>query len=176
LSYWRTVISALLLHGTGLCVGPDADGLLNFCDTPHAEVAAALTAPPAELQSRFNIDDMLGSVGFDGARPAAPLPPGLAAVPKQYQLTGLGWMLDREKKGDAVGRGRVRLHPGWTQLVTADGKVLYLHQSQDMLMSTAFISGTYGWLNSVVLPVKLSSNHHTAHTHSPYVTYPSPLL
>lgn len=31
-------------------------------------------------------------------------------------------------QGDALGRGQLRLHPAWLQLVTADGQLLYLHR------------------------------------------------
>lgn len=39
---------------------------------------------------------------------------------------GLEWMLRREQQGDAVGRGLVKLHPFWLQLVTAQGRVFYI--------------------------------------------------
>ena len=39
---------------------------------------------------------------------------------------GLEWMLRREQQGDAVGRSLLRLAPGWAQLVTEEGHVLYL--------------------------------------------------
>eukprot|EP00983_Pelagomonas_calceolata_P103934 1158969-Pelagomonas_calceolata.AAC.1 len=35
-------------------------------------------------------------------------------------------MLAREQQREAAGRGLLQLHPGWMQLVTATGAVLYV--------------------------------------------------
>ena len=37
-------------------------------------------------------------------------------------------LLAAPPQGDALGRGQLRLHPAWLQLVTADGQLLYLHR------------------------------------------------
>lgn len=50
--------------------------------------------------------------------PPAPLP----------CVQGLHWMLSREQQGDAAGRGTLHLHPGWLQLVNAQGQVFYVHR------------------------------------------------
>jgi len=36
--------------------------------------------------------------------------------------------LSTNLQGDALGRGQLRLHPAWLQLVAEDGKILYLHR------------------------------------------------
>lgn len=52
-------------------------------------------------------------------------------------------MLDRERKGDAVGRGQLHLHPAWLQLVAPGGQLLYLHRLQYVL-SDCFYTGGWG--------------------------------
>lgn len=47
--------------------------------------------------------------------------PQLASLPRQPHLPPL-------PQGDALGRGQLRLHPAWLQLVAEDGQLLYLHR------------------------------------------------
>jgi E3 ubiquitin-protein ligase SHPRH len=136
------VVVALLEHGEGLAIGPDCDGVLNFGDTPEGERSAALAAPPAALRAQFDVEAVLEAVA-PAAAPApsaAPAPAGLRSSPKHYQLTGLQWMLDRERRGDALRRGHAHLHPAWLQLATPGGELLSLHRLRPHLLSTHFFT------------------------------------
>ena len=57
-------------------------------------------------------------------------------------------MLDRERRGDAVGRGHLHLHPEWLQLITAEGRPLYFHRLAPHVLSDRFyvapVGGTCG--------------------------------
>lgn len=57
---------------------------------------------------------------------SGPLGSGLTHPLMLRSPQGLEWMLRREQQGDAVGRGLVKLHPFWLQLVTAQGRVFYI--------------------------------------------------
>jgi hypothetical protein len=52
-------------------------------------------------------------------------------------------MLDREQKGDAVGRGHLHLHPAWLQLLTPEGHLIYVNPT-DRLVSLQFITAPVG--------------------------------
>lgn len=41
---------------------------------------------------------------------------------------GLHWMVEREQKRDALGRGILHLHPVWVQLVTQSGYTFYVNR------------------------------------------------
>ena len=142
------VVAALLAHGRDLRLGPDCDGLLNFCDTSAEEWAAVSAEDAPQRRREFDIDRLLSSVSLPPAAASAAPPAGLSAHPKHYQLQGLRWMLDRERRGDAAGRGHAHLHPAWLQLVTPDGQLLYIHRLKPHLLSTNFyttpIGGTCG--------------------------------
>lgn len=133
------VLGILLEQGSGLTVGPDSDGILNLQDTPDAEVEA--TASRAGRRRQFDVSRVLAAVAPDAAAPLAAAPAGLRSVAKQYQLRGLAWMLGRERRGDAVGRGCLHLHPAWSQLLAADGTPLYVHNMAPHLLSTDFYTG-----------------------------------
>lgn len=138
-----TLLSALLLHGSGLSLGPDSDGLLNYNDPGMVDERAAIMAsPPAEVRGQFDVSRVLESVARkDEAQAAKAQAPGvLLTRPKQYQLAGLQWMLDREEYGDALGRGQALLHPAWVQLVTPSGQLLYLHRATPHVLSFNFYS------------------------------------
>lgn len=45
-----------------------------------------------------------------------------------FLLQGLAWMLSRERRGDALGRGLLLLHPDYLQLVNEQGWTFYLHR------------------------------------------------
>ncbi|KAL4426809.1 hypothetical protein ABPG77_006595 [Micractinium sp. CCAP 211/92] len=137
------VVSALLEHGSGLGLGPDSDGLLNLGDTQPQEWEAVAGAP--NRRALFDVQRLLDSVAYKPAIPPAVTPPrGLAVTPKQYQLTGLQWMLNRETKGDALNRGHLHLHPAWLQLRTADGQLLYLHRLRPYVVSPHFYAAPVG--------------------------------
>eukprot|EP00887_Chlorella_sp_A99_P005493 scaffold1.g5493.t1 len=138
------VVAALLARGTGLRLGPDADALLNFGDTCAEEWAAVCAEDPAARHREFDLERLLGATSLPGAAPAAVAPPGLVAHPKHYQLQGLQWMLDRERQGDALGRGHAHLHPGWLQLVTSNGQLLYLYRLRPHMLSSTFYSAPIG--------------------------------
>ncbi len=53
-------------------------------------------------------------------------------------------MLDRERRGDAVGRGHLHLHPSWLQLLTADGQLLYMHRLRPQVLSDRFYTAPVG--------------------------------
>lgn len=53
-------------------------------------------------------------------------------------------MLDRERRGDALGRGVLHLHPAWLQLVTASGFVFYVHRMHPFYATTAFMPAPVG--------------------------------
>ena len=53
--------SALLMHGRGLGVGPDADGLLNLGDTPEEEWAEVGGAARQDRHRLFDVQELLGS-------------------------------------------------------------------------------------------------------------------
>ena len=103
----------------------------------------AATASRAGRRRQFDVSRVLAAVAPDAAAPLAAAPPGLRSVAKQYQLQGLAWMLGRERRGDAVGRGCLHLHPAWSQLLAADGSPLYVHNTSPHLLSTNFYTG--GW-------------------------------
>jgi hypothetical protein len=63
-----------------------------------------------------------------------PIPPPHTSL---ALLQGLEWMLRREMRSDAAGRGLLALHPQWLQLVAAGGEVLHV-SSDDGLISRAF--------------------------------------
>jgi hypothetical protein len=44
---------------------------------------------------------------------------------------GLEWMLRREQRGDALGRGVLQLHPMWYSFQTECGFVFYMHKCVD---------------------------------------------
>lgn len=60
-----------------------------------------------------------------------------------YGLQGLQWMLDRELKGDAVGRGHLHLHPAWLQVVNAANQIIYVN-SLERLVSLDFVTAPVG--------------------------------
>lgn len=151
LGFWRTnsnamgiLLSTLLCHGQGLTLGPDSDGMLNYCDAQEEELAEVDALSWQELRAQFNVSKLLAAVS-PGKRQAggkqsisAPKPVGLRTVPKNYQLSGLKWMLDREKKGDALQRGHALLHPSWIQLVTAGGKLVYCQRMRAHMLTDLF--------------------------------------
>ena len=92
----------------------------------------------------FDVQRLLGEVSLPATAPAAPAPPGMVAHPKHYQLTGLQWMLGRERQGDARGRGQLHLHPAWLQLVAADGQLLHLHRLRPSVLSPCFFPAPVG--------------------------------
>jgi E3 ubiquitin-protein ligase SHPRH len=150
-------IAAALAHGEGIAVGPDCDGVLNFGDTPAAELAAAdaLAAGDAAVRAAaLSVEALLAAGAPAAAAPApAPRPAGLLTAPKRYQLAGLRWMLDRERLGDAVGRGAALLHPAWAQLLVDEEpppgaaagapppqRMLYLSRLRPHALSSTFLS------------------------------------
>jgi len=141
----QILISTLLLHGDGgLRIGPDCDGLLNYCDTAQDEHAAAVNATESELRRQFNISNVLQSVSQGESRgKMVDAPKGLRSKPKEYQLSGLQWMLHRERLGDAQDRGHVLLHPAWAQLVLPDGKLIYFHRMQPFALSHIFFTAPH---------------------------------
>jgi len=146
------VLSALLLYG-GLQVGPDCDGLLNFCDT-SAEEADLLDVDKLnamqvfEARKLYEVGGILDAIIPDkGALTEYHAPPGLIAHPKHYQLAGLQWMVNRERKGDALNRGLLHLHPNWYQFLTPDNQLLYMHHAKAASVGSALqqigLSGTF---------------------------------
>ena len=70
-------------------------------------------------------------------------------MPAAVAVQGLEWMLRRERKGEALGRSLLRLHPAWIQIIlVSSGLVLYLHKSRCACMTHLFYpapaSGTCG--------------------------------
>ena len=130
----------LLTDPEGLQIGPDSDGLVNFCDqaessrtTPAAQAeeelrqeaaegsnallatADATAGPSKGAESKrspsegsshetVTVQQMLDSVALPDDAATAVAPGALRSIPKQFQLQGLQWMLDRERQGDALGR------------------------------------------------------------------------
>ena len=153
LSFWNQnsritpiIISTLLLHGHGLSIGPDSDGILNFCDADAEEVEAVLAATPRELLPEFNVSRILSSVALNSRQKAATThnsfthPEKLLSEPKKYQFSGLQWSLDRERLGDAMQRGSLSLSPLWVQLTTADSSVIYMNKTQPHCLTDIFYS------------------------------------
>jgi E3 ubiquitin-protein ligase SHPRH len=54
-------------------------------------------------------------------------------------MQGLEWMLRRERKNDALGRGLLSLHPLWLQLITRSGEALYVQRCEPHYLTTSFI-------------------------------------
>lgn len=50
----------------------------------------------------------------------------------------------RERSGDAVSRGQLRLHPGWLQLITSTGFVFYIHRYPPHVLTTTFYAAPVG--------------------------------
>ena len=156
LSFWRShtnamsvLLSTLLCHGEGLSVGPDSDGLLNYCDSSQEELKDVDALSTQELRAQFNVSKILSAVGpshsqrhGDKAEESkyAPRPKDLRTEPKNYQLAGLKWMLDREIKGDAVRRGHALLHPAWVQLISAKGHVFYCQRMKCHVLTERFFT------------------------------------
>lgn len=79
---------------------------------------------------------------------------------------GLEWMLRREQQGDAVGRGLVKLHPFWLQLVTAQGRVFYITCRSVLRPSSLSCMGLHwvislglGLCDSAPSAARLTSSH-----------------
>jgi hypothetical protein len=66
--------------------------------------------------------------GAAGARPLLPRGRPRRLTPLLPSLQGLEWMLRRERRGDALGRGLLQLHPMWLSFATEEGFVFYLHR------------------------------------------------
>ena len=139
----------LLTDPEGIQIGPDSDGLVNFCDqaesikfisaaqaeeelqqeaaegsnvllttaaaaadVPSASAAAGPSKAPKSKRSpsegssheAVTVQQMLDSVALPDDAATAVAPGALRSIPKQFQLQGLQWMLDRERQGDALGR------------------------------------------------------------------------
>jgi SNF2 family DNA or RNA helicase len=76
-------------------------------DEEDEEQQAAAAAPPATT----------ATAAAPPTPEAARLADALLTQPKPFQLQGVAWMLRRENGGDARGRGHLRVHPLWAQLV-----------------------------------------------------------
>lgn len=67
------------LQGSGLALGPDCDGLLNYCtDTEAVE--------QKPLAKHFDLQHLLASVALDRESPCAEPPPALRTHAKRFQL------------------------------------------------------------------------------------------
>lgn len=55
------IVSALLHFGSGLSLGPDADGLLNLGDVPAREWREVAEPPPAQRRAMFDVARLLDS-------------------------------------------------------------------------------------------------------------------
>lgn len=53
-------------------------------------------------------------------------------------------MQDRERRGDALGRGQLLQHPEWLQLATPEGRLLYLHRLPPYVLSDNMYTGKCG--------------------------------
>jgi len=51
----------LLQFGSGLSLGPDADGLLNLGDVPAHEWREVAEPPPAQRRAMFDVERLLDS-------------------------------------------------------------------------------------------------------------------
>lgn len=166
-----SVMHLILQHGGDLWLGPDSDGLLNLPPTAaqpahdhgtrrrgdpsatrHADTGSCPLAGtlPGEAsfevqlpEGRMDVQKLLASLQLPQGMPQAPLPAGITTAAKPFQLQGLQWLLQRERKKDALGRGLLALHPEWVQLVARGGEVMYVQRGEGPLgngfwLSTAF--------------------------------------
>lgn len=145
---FERLMHAAIEMPSGLTIGPDSDGLLNFCDKGRMRMdvpisrasSSSSSSPPADQKgvelptSLTDFPSLMSSISIvadDFAMRSAKAPKGVKSKSHPFQLQGLQWMLDRERKEDACNRGVVSLHPAWTQLISADGKeVLYVNRSE----------------------------------------------
>ncbi|KXZ54387.1 hypothetical protein GPECTOR_5g465 [Gonium pectorale] len=166
------VMHVLLEYGTGLYIGPDCDGALNTGDAytageaPPAAAAtssgaaaadgtaatgasaSAAVAGPARngegAEAARNLDAILDSIQPADLPQALP-PAAVVTHPKPFQLQGLEWMLRRERRGDAVGRSLLLLHPAWAQVVVgSSGLVLHVHRLAPHRVTPEFIPTPVG--------------------------------
>ncbi|KAK9915395.1 hypothetical protein WJX75_008587 [Coccomyxa subellipsoidea] len=167
------LILQLLQRGCELTLGPDSDGLLNFCDpvdsqTPEqtdmeadkpqaqdkgkqrAEEPLEEPEDSSEVEEvqrpkwQTDIEKLLTSGMLPKDADLDPVPAQLQSHPKRFQLQGLRWMVTRERNGDAVGRGHLHLHPAWLQLLTADGQLIYVHLMPPHQITADFITAPTG--------------------------------
>lgn len=60
------IVSSLLRFGSGLSLGPDADGLLNLGDVPAREWREVAEPPPAQRRAMFDVARLLDSGAWWG--------------------------------------------------------------------------------------------------------------
>ncbi|KAK3267899.1 hypothetical protein CYMTET_23569 [Cymbomonas tetramitiformis] len=131
-----TLMESLLPESvdSSLALGPDSDEYLNLCDKNIEK-----TEIEKEGGNPFDLQHTLAAVELPLDAAAASVPPGLQSLPKPYQLQGLQWLLQRERRGAP----ELTLHPCWMQLVAADGQVVYVHRISGLL-STRFVPTPVG--------------------------------